>query len=130
VSADLPRMSTLLAEILSAAETLPPAPAELRIGPHVLPFLKASAAPAGPTFGSAPPLGVRIVEDAKLPPGQWHITDQRGEELRSGNLWPLELPVTESDLLPAGTHAIVYTPPDDDEFGPGACVIVRAGGGR
>jgi hypothetical protein len=120
-------LSTMLDEIRRIAESLPARrPATLRIGPHVLPILR--HCPPPPSLGASLPLGVPVVLDDDLPPGAWQVLDQHGEEMQAGNLWPPQLPVIESDLLPDGTHAIVFTPPEGDEYGPEACVIVRAAG--
>jgi hypothetical protein len=97
-------------------------PAALHVGPHVLDVLlcTATSGRGGTTFGTP------VIVDPDMPAGSWRFVDRHGQELHAGNLWPPHLPVHETGYLPAGTSAVVYTPPDDGApFAGEACVFVR-----
>lgn len=118
----------MVAEIRRLAETLPSRiPTTLRCGRIVREMLSAGSKPASPaSFGSAL-FGVTVLSHDGYGPGEWRLFDQWDEPLHEGHLWPADLPVHESDLLPDGVHALVYTPPPGADLGPpGPCVIVRA----
>lgn len=97
-------------------------PSTLHVGPYVLEILQ--QADAKPWHAPRLP-ALPIVTDPDCRPGQWRILDQHGEQMAAGNLWPPHLPVRESSLLPEGTIAVVYTPPDGYPFAGEPCVIVR-----
>lgn len=119
----------MLAELRAFAarvESLPPAPSALRVGPYVAGILaRSSARNTGLRLPTQLPLGILIVTDDAYRPGEWRLLDHDGQPMAQGNLWPPDLPVIESDLLPDNVHAMVFNPPQVGPLPTGPCVVVR-----
>lgn len=120
----------MIADIEHLTATLPTRiPTMLRVGRTVRAMLSDGSKSAKPPLNAGPLFGVDVLPDPAYGPGEWRLFDQWGDELHSGHLWPPDLPVYESVYLPAGTHAVVFTPPPDADLGPTEpWVIVRAAG--